>query len=224
PAPAAAVRRMPAARFGGSPGAVLYNKELTLLRRDPELITQIGQQMVFMVPVVALIFADGQITPERMASAGVFLGGALASSLAWLILCAEDAPELIATAPVARAAAMRAKLAAVLTPPAVLVVALALVVAVRAPAAALLMLPMAVVAALATSAMQLWTREPARRSAFRHRYRSSLLMAVGEFIVLGAVAAATRLILAGSLWSLAALAVPALLLAGVWLFRVRPAN
>ncbi|WP_205599667.1 hypothetical protein, partial [Sandarakinorhabdus rubra] len=37
PAPAAAVRRMPAARFGGSPGAVLYNKELTLLRRDPEL-------------------------------------------------------------------------------------------------------------------------------------------------------------------------------------------
>jgi ABC-2 type transport system permease protein len=224
PAPAVQERRAPAARFGGSPFAVLYGKELTLLWRDPELITQIGQQMVFMVPIVALIFADGRITPERMASAGVFLGGALASSLAWLMLCAEDAPDLIGCAPVTHAQAVRAKLAAVLTPPAVLVLLLALIVSWREPLAALLMLPMALLAALATSAMQAWTRQPARRSAFRHRYRSSLLMAVGEFVVLGGLAAATRLILAGSWWSLVALAVPALLLAGVWLFRVRPAE
>lgn len=224
PAPTSVERRAGAARFGGSPARVLYGKELTLLRRDPELITQIGQQMVFMVPVVALIFADGQITAQRMASAGVFLGGALASSLAWLMLCAEDAPDLIASAPVTRAQALRAKLAAVLTPPAVLVLVLALVVMIRAPLAALLMLPMALLAALATSAMQLWTRAPMKRSAFRNRYRSSLLMAVGEFIVLGALAAATRLILAGNVWALAALAVPAVLLAGVWLFRVKPAD
>ena len=226
-APAAPVtqeRRAPAARFGGSPFAVLYGKELTLLWRDPELITQIGQQMVFMVPIVALIFADGHVTPERMASAGVFLGGALASSLAWLMLCAEDAPDLIASAPVSRTEAQRAKLAAVLTPPLALVLLLALVVTIRAPLAALLMLPMAVLAALATSAMQVWTKLPARRSAFRHRYRSSLLMAVGEFIVLGSLAAATRLMLAGNLWSLVALAVPAALLTGVWFFRVRPAE
>jgi ABC-2 type transport system permease protein len=224
PAPATVERRAPAARFGGSPSAVLYGKELTLLWRDPELITQIGQQMVFMVPVVALIFADGRITPERMASAGVFLGGALASSLAWLMLCAEDAPDLIATAPVRPVEAMRAKLAAVLTPPAALVLLLALVVTIRAPLAALLMLPMALAAALATSAMQAWTKTPARRSAFRQRYRSSLLMAVGEFVVLGALAAATRLILAGNWWSLAALAVPVVLLTGVWIFRIKPAE
>ncbi len=224
PAPATLERSAPAARFGGSPLAVLYGKELTLLRRDPELITQIGQQMVFMVPVIALIFADGRITPERMASAGVFLGGALASSLAWLILCAEDAPDLIATAPVTRWEAMRAKLAAVLTPPAVLVLALALFVTIRSPAAAALMLPMALAAALATAAMQVWTKAPARRSAFRQRYRSSLLMAVGEFVVLGSMAAATRLVLAGSWWALAALAVPAALLLGVWMFRIKPAD
>lgn len=224
PAPTSAERRARAARFGGSPARVLYGKELTLLGRDPELITQIGQQMVFVVPVVALLFADGNITPQRMASAGVFLGGALASSLAWLMLCAEDAPDLIASAPVTRVQALRAKLAAVLTPPAVLVTALALVVAIRAPLAALLMLPMALLAALATSAMQLWTRAPMKRSAFRNRYRSSLLMAVGEFIVLGALAAATRLILAGSWWALAALALPAVLLSGVWFFRVKPAD
>lgn len=224
PAPATLERRAPAARFGGSPFSVLYGKELTLLWRDPELITQIGQQMVFMVPVVALIFADGRITPERMASAGVFVGGALASSLAWLMLCAEDAPDLIATAPVRAAEAVRAKLTAVLTPPAALVLLLALVVTIRSPLAALLMLPMALAAALATSAMQAWARAPARRSAFRQRYRSSLLMAVGEFVVLGALAAATRLLLAGSWLSLLALAVPAVLLAGVWLFRIKPVD
>ncbi len=224
PAPATIERRAPAARFGGSPFSVLYGKELTLLWRDPELITQIGQQLVFMVPVVALIFADGRITPERMASAGVFLGGALASSLAWLILCAEDAPDLIATAPVTRVEALRAKLAAVLTPPAAMVLLLALFVTIRAPGAALLMLPMALTAALATAAMQVWTKAPAKRSAFRMRYRSSLLMAVGEFVVLGSMAAATRLLLAGSWWSLAALAVPALLLAAVYYFRIKPAD
>jgi len=88
--------------------------------------------------------------------------------------------------------------------------------------AALLMLPMALAAGLCTAAMQLWTRPPARRSAFRQRYRSSLLMTLGEFLVLGCLALATNLMLAGSLWVLAALALPLLLLAGVWRFRIRP--
>lgn len=215
-------RRAPPPRFGASPFAALAGKEIKLLRRDPELISQIGQQLVFMVPVLALIFTDGRITPERMASAGVFLGGALASSLAWLAICAEDAPDLIAAAPLPPGLATRAKLAAALSVPMVLVLLLALAVATRSAAAALLMVPMALVAALATTALQIWGRPPARRSSFRMRHQSSLLMAVGEFVTLGAVAAATRLMLAGSWWALAALAGAALLLAAVWIFRVKP--
>jgi ABC-2 type transport system permease protein len=212
------------ARFGGSAFAVLYGKELKLLGRDPELISQIGQQLVFMVPILALIFTDGQITPQRLAAAGVFLGGTLASSLAWLVLCAEDAPDLIAAAPLRRGVATRAKLAAALTPPMLLVSALALLVLFRSPVAAALMLPMALMAGLASAAMQAWTQPPARRSAFRKRYRSSLLMALGEFILLGSLAAVTRLLLVPTWWALAALAVPLVLLAGVWWFRPRPAE
>jgi ABC-2 type transport system permease protein len=217
-------RRGRAVRFGGSATAVLFGKELKLLGRDPELISQIGQQLVFMVPILALIFTDGQVTPARLAAAGVFLAGALSSSLAWLVLCAEDAPDLIAAAPLRPGVAIRAKLAAALTPPLLMVSVLALVVLPKSPVAVAVMLPMALVAGLASAAMQAWTQPPARRSAFRKRYRSSLLMAVGEFVLLGSLAGATRLLLAGSWWTLAVLAVPALMLAGVWWFRPRPAE
>lgn len=222
-APAAPSRNR-RARFGGSAFAVLYGKELKLLGRDPELISQIGQQLVFMVPILALIFTDGQVTPQRLAAAGVFLGGTLASSLSWLVLCAEDAPDLIAAAPLRRGVATRAKLAAALTPPMLLVTALALVVAIRSPVAAAVMLPMALLAGLASAAMQAWTQPPARRSAFRKRYRSSLLMAVGEFLLLGSLAGVTRLLLVPNWLALALLAVPLLLLAGVWWFRPKPAE
>ena len=219
-----APRRTRRVRFGGGPVAVLYGKELKLLGRDPELVSQIGQQLVFMVPILALIFTDGQVTPARLAAAGVFLGGALSSSLAWLVLCAEDALDLIASAPLRPGVAVRAKLAAALTPPLLLVLLLAVLVVTRSPAAAAVMLPMALIAGLASAAMQAWTQPPARRSAFRKRYRSSLLMAVGEFVLLGALAGATRLLLIPSWWTLAALAVPVLLLAGVWWFRPRRAE
>jgi ABC-2 type transport system permease protein len=222
PAPAAVEQTGAAARFGGSPLAVLFGKEWRLLRRDPELVAQIGQQLVFMVPIIALIFGGGQITPGRIAAAGVFVGGALSSSLAWLVIAAEDAPDLIAAAPVPASQVLLAKLGAALVPPMLLVLAVAALVVVRQPVAAALMLPMALVSGLTTAALQYWTRQPMKRSAFRQRYRSSLLMALGEFIVLGSLAAATQLLLAGSLWALLALAVPGLLLTGVWRFRVRP--
>jgi ABC-2 type transport system permease protein len=221
--PAVAIRGR-RVRFGGAPVAALFGKEMRLLGRDPELISQIGQQLVFMVPILALIFTDGQVTPARLAAAGVFLAGALASSLAWLVLCAEDAPDLIAAAPLRPGVAIRAKLAAALTPPMLMVAVLALLVLPKSPLAVAVMLPMALVAGLASAAMQAWTQKPGRRSAFRNRYRSSLLMAVGEFVLLGSIAGATRLLLAGSWWTLAALAVPALLLAGVWWFRPPPAE
>lgn len=222
PAGPAAEKPTRAAYFGGSPFTVMFGKEMKLLRRDPELISQIGQQLVFMVPVLALIFTDGNITPQRMAAAGVFLGGALASSLAWLVIAAEDAPDLIAAAPVPAGLVLRAKLTAALAPPMAMVLALACAVATRDAAAAWLMLPMAALAGLAAATMQLWTRAPAKRSAFRQRYRSSLLTAIGEFILLGSFAGTTRLLLLPSWWAAAPLGVVAVLMGGVWLFRPRP--
>lgn len=121
-----------------------------------------------------------------------------------------QAPDLIAAAPSRPGAAIRAKLVASLTPPLLMVSVLALVV-----------LPMALLAGLASAAMQVWTQPPPHRSAFRKRYRISLLMAVGEFALLGSLAVAIRLLFSGSWWTLA---VPGLMLAGVWRFRPKPAD
>ncbi len=116
----------------------------------------------------------------------------------------------MAAASLRPAVTIRAKLAAALTPPLLMVSVLALV-----------MLPMALIACLASAAMQAWTQPPARRSAFRKRYRSSLLMAVGEFVLLGSLAVGTRLLFSGSWWTLA---VPGLMLVGVSWFRPKPAE
>jgi ABC-2 type transport system permease protein len=103
-----------------------------------------------------------------------------------------------------------------------LVLALACAVASRDGLAAWLMLPMAALAGVAAATMQLWTRAPAKRSAFRQRYKSSLLTAIGEFVLLGCFAGTTRLLLLPSWWAAVPLLVVALLMGGVWLFRPRP--
>lgn len=211
--------RAPTFRTGAA--RVIIGKELRLLRRDPELISQIGQQLVFMVPVLALIFSGGDITPARMASAGVFAAGALASSLAWLIVCGEDAPDLVGAAPVPPVLVARAKLAAALTPPMALVGLLALAVAWRDPAVALALLPMSLIAGCGTALMQAWNARPQPRSAFRSRNRSSLLLAVAEFIMLGCWAAATGLLLSGSSWALVPAGVSAVIVGGAFLLRQR---
>lgn len=211
--------RAPTFRTGTA--RVIIGKELRLLRRDPELISQIGQQLVFMVPVLALIFSGGDITPARMASAGVFAAGALASSLAWLIVCGEDAPDLVGAAPVAPALVARAKLAAALTPPMALVGLLALAVAWRDPLVALAMLPMSLIAGCGTALMQAWNAKPQPRSSFRSRNRSSLLLAIAEFVMLGSWAAATGLLLSGSHWAFIPAGVSAVIVGGAFLLRQR---
>jgi ABC-2 type transport system permease protein len=84
------------------------------------------------------------------------------------------------------------------------------------------MLPMAALAGLAAAMMQLWTRAPAKRSAFRQRYKSSLLTAMGEFLLLGCFAGTTRLLLMPSWWAPAPLLLAGLLMGGIYLFRPRP--
>ncbi|WP_409049842.1 hypothetical protein, partial [Sandarakinorhabdus sp.] len=68
-APGKAQQRRAAHSFRAGVPRALVTKELRLIARDPELISQIGQQMVFLVPVLAVIFTGGEITGARMAAA-----------------------------------------------------------------------------------------------------------------------------------------------------------
>jgi len=166
----------------GSPAQALRRKEWTLLRRDPWLLSQTLMQLLYLLPPGLLLwrsFADGAavavLVPVLIMAAGQLAGG-----LAWLAISGEDAPDLVATAPVLAGRVLRAKTEAVMAGIAVVflpfVAAMTLVSRRDAVVAAL---GIAASAAAAT-AIQLWFRSQAKRSHFRRRQTSSRIATFAE--------------------------------------------
>jgi ABC-2 type transport system permease protein len=100
------------------PVAVTRRKEWLLIGRDPWLMTQIAQQLLFMVPTILIIWKASSLSYAWLCV--VMLTGQLAGSLAWLTVSTEEAPDLLATAPVRRRDMLLAKLQAALVPTVVL--------------------------------------------------------------------------------------------------------
>lgn len=198
--------------------STLINKEWRLLRRDPLLLSQILLQLFYLVPLF-LVFGTrlGEGEMNRIAVAGfssafVLLSTSLAASLAWLTVSAEDAPDLIASAPVSRDRIESAKALAAGIPAAILLVPPVLGAAVIvAPMAGVWLLVGGGAAIVSTCFIAIWHQTPGNRKEFRRRTRGSLLLNMGRsFVALGWIGA-TGLAVSG--WPLAAL-IPALISSG----------
>jgi ABC-2 type transport system permease protein len=148
--------------------------------------------------------------------------GQLAGGLAWLAISGEDAPELVATAPVPVRFVVRAKIEAVLGAIALVFAPFVAALALASPWHALVTAVGIAVAAVAATSIQLWFRTQAKRSQFRRRQVSSRLATFAEaFSSIGW--AATAAVAAGSLWLAVAPGLIALLVViGVWFMRPRP--
>jgi ABC-2 type transport system permease protein len=129
----------------------------------------------------------------------VMAAGQLAGGIAWLSISGEDAPDLIATTPLARSAVMRAKIEVVLITIAVVLTPLLVPMAVAAPAAALVAASGATIAAIAATAIQYWFRAQARRSQFRRRHTSSRIATFAEAFSSIGWAAVSALVLLNAL-------------------------
>ena len=187
PAPARSGRRLRRLAFRGGTMRVVVAKELRSIARDPELLSQLTLQLVYILPIAVLIFSGGDrasTVGPRGAAALTLFAGLLASNLAWLVLCGEDAPDLLAAAPVAARRIALAKLIAACVPPLAGAALLGAVMATRFPAAALVALGTALGAALSAAMLQGRFGKPQPRRAFRRRQRGSLLLAIGEFAVI----------------------------------------
>ncbi len=95
---------------------VIVFKELKLIARDPYLIAQLLQQGLFTLPAT---FALWRVRAGDMPLAWialVVLAAGIAGPLSWITLTAEDAPDLLASAPISRAALIRAKIEAAMLP------------------------------------------------------------------------------------------------------------
>jgi len=198
------------------PKRMLRRKEWILLRRDPWLLSQTLMQLLYLAPPALLLwrgFGSRSEAATLIVPVLVMAAGQLAGGLAWLAISGEDAPDLIATAPVKASQIVQAKIEAVLgaimlafSP---LLLALALVSAWPAAIAAIGVLT----AAAAATTIQLWFRAQARRSHFRRRQTSSRIATVAEAFSSIAWAATAALAAAGSLLALVPGAVGLIVLA-----------
>jgi ABC-2 type transport system permease protein len=202
-APTGRRRRRHASRFAmRAPARAMRRKEWALLRRDPWLVSQTLTQLLYLLPPALLLarnFGNSTGVVVVVVMVLVTVGGQLAGALAWLAISGEDAPELVATAPVTARAVTRAKVAAVFGAVALVLgpvlAGFALLSWWHALAAVLGIL----VAAASTVRIQLWFRAQAKRNHFRRRHTSSRIATFGEALVSFSWAAAAGLAAAGSI-------------------------
>jgi ABC-2 type transport system permease protein len=167
----------------GSRQQALRRKEFVLLRRDPWLVSQTLMQLLYLVPPALLLwrnFADSSVGIMLITPVVVMAAGQLAGGLAWLTISGEDAADLIATAPLAAALVIRAKIEVVLAAICVILTPLVLALAIVSPLQAGVTGFAAIVAAASATAIQLWFRVQAKRSHFRRRQTSSRLATFAE--------------------------------------------
>lgn len=174
-------RRM---RFRGASSAqALRRKEWILLLRDPWLMSQTLMQLLYLAPAGFLLwrgfYANGDalalLVPVLIVTAGQLAGG-----LAWLAVSGEDAPDLVASAPVSAGSVLWAKTAAVFGGIAVVFAPFVLLLAIGAPFPALVACTGIGIAAGCSTAIQFWFRTQARRSLFRRRQTSSRIATYAE--------------------------------------------
>src|SRR5580700_3557339 len=166
-----------------SPQGALRRKEWMLLRRDPWLVSQTLMQMLYLIPPAVLLwhsFDDGNGAYALLVPVLVMAAGQLAGGLAWLAISGEDAPDLVATAPIPPGFVLSAKIEAVLTVIAIVFAPLIAVLAVASPWHAILTLGGVVAASASATAIQLWFRTQAKRSQFRRRQVSSRVATFAE--------------------------------------------
>ena len=206
------------------PRGALVAKELTLLARDPWLISQTLMQVLYLIPPAAMLwvsFGEEVSVAVLIAPVVVMATGQLAGGLAWLTISGEDAPDLIASAPVSPRLRLTAKVQAVLAIVAMVLLPLVAALALVTLWGAAVMLAGALTAAACAILVQLWFRRQASRTSFRRRQVASKASTIAEALASILCAGTTALVAAG----LPGLAlVPAVLLVATLLAarRVRP--
>ena len=180
--PGLATSRRSSVRFASGLGRSLRRKEWKLMLRDPNLIAQLSLQMIYTVPVAVVLLNSNAGVPAALAIGPtlVVIATQLAASLAWIAVSGEDAPELIAAAPVSRDAVDRGKLAAIALPVALILAAPLAGLALISPWAALVTTGCAVGGGLSSALLNLWHPMPGKRRGMLRRHSQSKVIGLVE--------------------------------------------
>ena len=203
-----------------SPSSVLRHKEWTLLARDPWLVSQTLMQILYLLPPALMLwlsFRDGGIALGVMGPVLVMAAGQLAGGLAWLSISGEDAPDLVATAPIPARRITVAKIEAVMGAIALVFAPLVLALAFASVEGAVICAAGILIAAASATLIQLYFRVQARRSQFRRRQTSSRIATFAEAFSSIAWAATAALAASESWLALFPAFIAIIILGGVWL-------
>ena len=198
---------------------ILRRKEWTLLRRDPWLVSQSLMQILYLVPPAFLLWRNFGLKAGALlvvVPVLVMAAGQLAGGLAWLAISGEDAPDLVATAPVPAGLLQRAKIEAVMGSVALIFTPFILALLFASPVVALAAVAGIAVSAASATMIQLWFKAQAKRSHFRRRQTSSRLATFAEAFSSFTWAGAAALIAAETWVALVPIAIGAGIL---WLSR-----
>ncbi|MEZ5923491.1 MAG: hypothetical protein R3D57_03815 [Hyphomicrobiaceae bacterium] len=168
--------------FRSGLGTCLRAKEWRLLLRDPSFFAQLALQVVYTIPIaVVLIRSETLSLALSIGPTIVMIAAQVSGSIAWITVSGEDAPELLASAPVTRGAVDLAKLTAVAGPVlmllAVPVIGLGLV---SSPLAAFIVFLIAAMAATSTALLNFWHPMPGNRRGMLRRHSQSKMIGMIE--------------------------------------------
>lgn len=169
-------------RFRRSLFDAIVVKEWRLIARDPHLISQVLLQLVYLAPLLFLILRRNDAPGPAIGAGLALLSSSLTASLAWLIVLAEDAPDLLQSSPAAGRTIALAKLAASVMPPLLLVALPLLWLVVRAPLAGALISFVVTAAVLGAALIVTWQGRPAKRSDFKTRGKENFLCMAFESV------------------------------------------
>ncbi len=180
--------------FAGGLLRSILAKEVRLILRQPEIIFMMLLRLIYLAPLIFIGInagGGGAIGIPMLAAVGAVASGQLAGSVAWLTISAEDAPDLLAVAPVAIRKLKRLKLVAALiivSPFALIVPAL---IAARDPAAAIIAFIGSLAAGYGGGMVEMLFGKPQKRSNFTKRQEGSFLVSLLSLFVAMIVGALT---------------------------------
>ena len=194
-------------------------KEWRSIIRDPQLISQITLQLLYMTPMFFLIFKGNAVLPG-VAAGVTFLAASLAGSLIWIIIAAEDAPDLLRASPVAASTIRNAKLVAANVPVLILILPILVYVFFQSTVLAIFMFSNAIAAMMSASLIHLWLAKPGSRDKFNKRGQAQMVAGLLEGVVGFCWAAVVYLGMSFGLWCLLPLGLALLLLGIAWMLRI----
>jgi ABC-2 type transport system permease protein len=210
-------------RFRATSGtALLRRKEWVLLLRDPWLASQSLMQLLYLLPPAIFLwrsYGETQGALIVLAPVLTMAAGQLGGGLAWLAVSGEDAPDLIASAPITERRMILAKVQSVLLAILLVFAPFLIAMAGRSLKIAGIVAVGIAVAATASTLIQVWFRSQAKRRYFRRRQTSSRIATFAEAFSSVAWAGSAAIAAGGSWVAIGPTVIALMVLAGAWIIR-----